>query len=229
MRPTALLAGLLVLAACQPDADAPGADAPDDGAEADVAVVTGDLAPVDDGAEDPAFAAFRDTLRAVVARRDTAALLAVVAPDARLSYGDDPGGPDGLRAMWLAGETPTGAPVWATLRRLLDGGSVDEEGAVTLPFVAALWPQDLDPFEHVAVTGRDVPARAAPDGNVVARVTEAALPVTGPASGGWRPVRLPDGREAVVADSLTASPVGYRAVFWDDGDGWLLRSFLAGD
>ena len=24
-------------------------------------------------------------------------------------------------------------------------------------------------------------------------------------------------------------PTGYRAVFWDDGDGWQLRSFLSDD
>ena len=138
-------------------------------------------------------------------------------------------GPDGLRAMWLGGSTPTGGDVWATLRRVLAGGSVDEEGAVTAPFVGALWPDHLDPFEHVAVVGPDAPAYDAPGGAVVARLTHAALPVLGPPEGGWRPVRLPDGRRAVVADSLALSPVGYRAVFWDDGDGWRLRSFLAGD
>ena len=72
MRPPLL--ALLALAACRPDAAPPPDPAPA-GPE-----VAGGLELVDDGASDPGFAAFRDTLRAVVARRDTAALLALTAP-----------------------------------------------------------------------------------------------------------------------------------------------------
>lgn len=212
----------LALGACQ-------TEAPDAGPADDVPTIVGDLVLVDDGADDPAFSAFRDSLRDAVARRDTAALLAVVAPDARLSYGDEPGGPDGLRRMWLDGETPRGEPVWAVLERVLDGGSVVEDGAVMAPSVAALWPETLDPFTHVAVPSQNVDVLDAPGGRTVARLTETVLPVAGPAADGWQPVVLPDGRRAVVAAAETLSPVGYRATFWDDGDGWHLRSFLAGD
>ena len=219
-----LLAGAagLALGACQPEAEhaAGGAGVP---------TVTGTLVLVDDGAADPAFSAFRESLRDVVARRDTAALLAVVAPGARLSYGDEPGGPEGLRRMWLDGGPPAGEAVWAVLERILNGGSVAEDGAVTVPSVAALWPEALDPFGHVAVPSQDVDALDAPGGRLVARLTETVLPVRSPAADGWQPVWLPDGREAVVAAGETLSPVGYRATFWDDGDGWRLRSFLSGD
>lgn len=227
--PLPLLAAtaLLALAACQPDAS-PELDA-DPEVPAELPTFSGDLALVDDGARDPGFSAFRDTLRAVVARRDTAALLALVAPDARLSFGDTPGGPEGVRAMWLDGEPPTGEPIWDVLDHVLDGGSVAEDGAVSVPFVAGLWPEDLDPFEHVAVPGRDVPALDAPGGEPAVRLTEVALPVDGPPEDGWWHVTLPDGRTAIVAVEDAYSPVGYRATFWDDGDGWRLRSFLAGD
>lgn len=226
--PLLLAAAALALAACQPDASPPD-EAPARSSPVDVPAFSGDLALVDDGAEDPGFAAFRDTLRAVVARRDTATLLALVAPGARLSFGDTPGGPEGLRAMWFDGETPAGEPVWGVLDHVLDGGSVSEDGAVSVPFVAGLWPETLDPFQHVAVPGHDVPALDGPGGEPVARLTEVALAVDGPPEDGWWRVELPDGRAAVVAAEDAYSPVGYRATSWDDGDGWRLRSFLAGD
>ena len=212
---------LAALLGCEPGA-APAA-APD------VPVFEGDFTLVDDAAESPAFVAFRERLADVVARRDTAALLELVASGARLSFGDAPGGPAGFRAMWFGGDPPAGEPVWDVLSRALAGGSVDEDGAVTVPFVPALWPSDLDPFSHVAVVERDVPAYSQPGGTETARLSEIAVPVLAPPLDGWRQVRLPDGRAAFVEAGRALSPVGYRAVFWDDGDGWRLRSFLAGD
>ncbi|WP_420454192.1 hypothetical protein [Rubrivirga sp.] len=212
------LFALIALAACQPDAGGAPGDAP---------VFTGDLPAADDGAEVAGFGAFRDSLRAVAARRDTAALLALVAPDALVSFGDAPGGPDGVRAVWFDAEPAE--PVWAVLGRILDGGTVEQDGAVVAPAVAALWPDALAPASHVAVPGRDVAAFDAPGGDVVARLTEIVLPTAGPASGGWQPVTLPDGRSAVVAAAEVQSPVGHRATFWDDGDGWRVRSFVADD
>lgn len=221
MRPSALLfASLLALAGC---ADTSLEDSPTEALPS----FRGDLEVVDDAGAVPAFAALRDTLRAVVARRDTAALLALVAPEARLSFGDDPPGPSGFRAIWFGGDAPE--PIWDALPRILDGGCVEEDGAVVIPAVAALWPHDLDPFAHVAVQGEDVLAFDAPGGTAVATVHRVALATAGPAADGWQPVVLPDGQEAVVSQDHVLSPVGYRATFWDDGDGWRLRAFLAGD
>ena len=217
-----LLALPVLLLACEPDASPP--DAP---AEAEVPAFRGDLTSVDDGAEIEGFSGLRDSLRAVVARRDTAALLALVAPDARLSFGDTPGGPGGFHDVWFEGDP--GEPVWDVLPRLLDGGSVEEDGAVMVPAVATLWPERLDPFANVAIPGDDVVAFDAPGGTPLATLSRVTLPTSGPPADGWRPVTLPDGRAAVVPEPAVLSPVGYRATFWDDGDGWHLRSFLTGD
>ena len=219
---TPFFAFALTLAACQPDP-----------AEPDVALApaiptyAGDLAPIDDGTAVPGFSAFRDTLRGVVARRDTTALLAAVAPGARLSFGDGDGGPEEFEQTWF--EASPDESIWAVMDHVLDNGSVEEDGAVVAPFVAGFWPDTLDPYSTVVVSGRDVPAFDRPDGAEVARLSEIALPTTAPGDDGWRPVTLPDGTGAVVAADAALSPVGYRATFWDDGDGWRLRSFLAGD
>jgi len=227
--PLALLA--LALAACQPDASAPPPETtagPPAGSPAEPTAFHGDFETADDGADDPGFAAFRDTLRAIVARRDTTALLALVGPGARLSFGDAAGGPAGLRAMWFDGARASES-LWDVLPHVLDGGSVEEDGAFVAPSVAGLWPDHLDPFETVAVVGEAVPAYDAPGGTVIAIVSSMALPRPGPPADGWQPVTLPDGREAVLKESAVYSPVGYRLTAWDDGDGWKLQTLLAGD
>ena len=224
---TAALAALTLLAlgSCQDEAP----DAPAPAEPPAVPTFTGEFTRVDDGAEDPDFAAFRDDLRDVVARRDTAALLALVAPDARLSFGDTPGGPEGFRAMWFRGAPPDARGVWDVLAHALEGGSVDEDGAITVPFLIGLWPSDADPFAHVAVLDASVAAYDQPGGSEIARLGQIIVPALAPPLDGWLQVRLPDARTGYVPDSSTYSPVGYRAVFWDDGDGWRLRSLLAGD
>ena len=194
--------------------------------------VGGTFPAVDDGADVPGFAAFRDSLRAAVARRDTAALVATVAQGARLSFGDDAGGPEGFRAMWLAGAPPAGEPVWAVLDRLLDAGSVSEDGAVTVPYVFGAWPDSVDAFTHVAVVGDDVAARTAAHDTaaVAARLSHVILAVDGPAADGFVPVRLPGGGAAFVASASTMSPAGFRATFFpDDAGAWKLQMFLSGD
>lgn len=221
MRRTLLtLAPLLVVTACTPDPSEPG---PEDALPAYV----GDLTAIDDAESVEAFSVLRDTLHAVIARRDTTALLATIAPGARLSFGDTPGGPEGFEAMWFAGEEAE--PVWDILDRILRGGCVEEDGAIVVPAIAALWPETLDPFAHVALLGDEVRALDAPGGTPLARLSRITLPITAPSSTGWQPIRLPDGTDAVVPAGAVLSPVGHRATFWDDGDGWRLQSFLSGD
>lgn len=193
--------------------------------------VEGTFLPVDDGVSDRGFAAIREQLQGVIARRDTSALLVFIGENARLSYGDDPGGPDGLRSMWLSGDPPGGEPVWDVLRRILDAGSVEVDGAITVPYVFAIWPDSIDAFSHVAVVGDSIAATVAPSdtSGVVALVSHAILPAPEPAASGYRRVRLPDGAEAYIPASAAMSPIGYRAVFWKEGSVWKLQTLLAGD
>ena len=228
LRPT-LLVALLTLAGCAdqtPDAGEPGSLATID-------------APAferhDDGAAVPGFAAFRDSLASIVARRDTLALLATVADGARLSFGDAAGGPDGFRAMWFAGTPPEGVAVWDRLASLLSAGSVDEDGAVTVPYAFGAWPDSIDAFSHVAVVPEgDAPveARAAASDTaaVVARIGSVILPREGAAAGGYQGLHTPDGATVYVPEARAMSPVGYRATFFpDDAGAWKLQTLVAGD
>ncbi len=221
-----LLASLIAVAGCADQTPAAG-DVPTIDAPA--------LERFDDGATVPGFAAFRDSLTAIVARRDTAALLATVADGARLSFGDDAGGPDGFRSMWFGGTPPEGVSAWDRLGSLLSAGSVDEDGAVIIPFVFGAWPDSIDAFSHVAVVPEGdgtVEARAAASDTsaVVARIGTVILPRDGAAAGGYQGVRTPDGQIVYVPETRAMSQTSYRATFFpDDAGAWKLQSLVAGD
>ena len=222
--PVALGLAALGLAACATDDGAP------DGAPGDEALLvfegTGEL--IDDGAGSPGFSAFRDSLRAIVARRDTSALLALVAEDAQLSYDDAPGGPDGFRAMWFEATPPE--PIWTVFDRILAAGSVEEDGAFTVPFVAGLWPEELDPGAHVVAVGDSVLALDRPGGTPLARLAGVhTLALSDSADAASWHVLLPDGRDAYIDRAQAASPIGYRATFWpSEGADYQLHVFVSG-
>ena len=194
-------------------------------------VVAGTFTPVDDGASDRGFAAFREQLQGVIARRDTMALVSMVGQGAKLSFGDDAGGPDGLRTMWFSGVPPDGESLWDVLERILGAGSVMQDDAVSVPYTYGAWPDSVDAFSHVAVVGDSVEARAnaSDTSRVVALVSYAILPVEGPPSGGFQQVRLPSGTSAYISTTAAMSPAGYRATFWKDGSVWKLQTLLSGD
>src|SRR5690606_486236 len=96
------------------------------------------LRPVDEAVDDPSFVTFRARLMASLAARDTAAVLAAFAPDARLSFGDDAPGPEGVRRLWL-GRRRAGEPtLWETLARVAAMGSVRDPNSpafVSAPYL----------------------------------------------------------------------------------------------
>ncbi|HLA63257.1 MAG TPA: SH3 domain-containing protein [Rhodothermales bacterium] len=193
------------------------------------------LRPVDQAVDDPSFVTFRARLLAALAGRDTAAVLGAFAPDARLSFGDDPPGPEGVRQMWL-GRTPRGPrSLWVTLARAVAMGSVRDSnnpGFVSAPYVYNAWPDGVDPFEHGAVVGENVRVRATPrlDGEVRGTLSYAIVPVEAwddPA--GWARIRLTDGQTGYVSTDYVWSPVGYRVGFEKQPAGWRIVFFIAGD
>ncbi|MEL6617107.1 MAG: hypothetical protein AAFQ43_15300, partial [Bacteroidota bacterium] len=190
----------LLAAACLVFVGCADGETPPPQASGAVPTFRGSFTPVDDGASVPGFSRFRDELREAVARRDTAAFLARVAPGARLSFDDVPGGPEGFREMWFSGDPPDGRDPWRVLEGVLDGGSVEEDDAVTAPFVYGLWPAEPDPLSNVAIVGGDVEAREGPSetSQVMARVGHLIVPVLAPPDDGWRLIRLPDSTAAYV-------------------------------
>jgi len=200
------------------------------------------LRPVDQATDDPAFITFRGRLLAALATRDTAAVLSAFAPDARLSFGDDPPGPDGVRRLWLGPRRGSRPTLWEALTVVLGMGSVRDAtnpAFVSAPYVYNGWPADIDPFSHGAVVGENVRVRSQPgtSGEVLATLSYAVVPVDtwGTAVGtddvpeGWTRIRLADGRTGFVSAAYLRSPVDYRAGFEKQGGSWRIVFFLAGD
>jgi hypothetical protein len=203
--------------------------------EAVTARTAGQLLPVDQAAERPDFFSFRAHLQAAVARHDAEAVMAVVHPNIRNSFGDDDGS-EAFRRGWRVNDANSG--LWAELGAVLAlGGTFQGEGRQTFvaPYTFSRWPGQYDSFEHIVLVAADVRIREAAraDGAVVARMSFAILPLARVGDPGetrsWRAVQLEGNRIGYVAAPLARSPIDYRAIFTLDDGRWQLVTFVAGD
>lgn len=195
----------------------------------------GRLCPVDEGARDASFAAFRTELAAAVAAKDEAKLLALVDPAIRTNFGGG-GGTGDFKAQWKTSSADS--PLWRELASILEhGGAFQGEGqdqSFWAPYVYAVWPDEVDAFEHVAAIRAGVPVRAEPkpDAEVVSTVDWAILGLprvnTAPPTG-WQRVKTSDGREGWAQKDDVRSPIGYRAGFSKRSGTWKMDALVAGD
>lgn len=194
------------------------------------------LAPRDDGTKDPSFAAFREGLLASVVSRDRKALEGALAPAIRYTFGDGAPTPEGFFAHW----DQAGRDVWIELEEVLTmGGTFDAEGGVrrfVAPYVFGAWPDEIDPFTHVAAICErtvvheeprdDSPAMGRLDYQVVELVLDPQY--IGPEAP-WRMVRLSSGATGYVRADCVRSQIDYRAGFEKLGEDWKMVFFVAGD
>jgi hypothetical protein len=188
------------------------------------------LRPVDEAHQNLTFDSFRNELRAAIARRDADAVLAVVDSSIKNGFGGD----DGIAAFERAWQPRSSTSrLWKELGTTLAlGGTFDDQGGFIAPYVFSRWPDSIDAFEHLAVTGSGVRVRARPAGAVTGGLTYAIVrrgENATPDDSEWTKVRLADGRTGYVASAYLRSPVGYRAFFTRPGGGWRMVMFLAGD
>jgi hypothetical protein len=187
------------------------------------------LQPRDEAARRPDFLAFRTELQAAVARRDEEAVLRIVDPGVRIDFGDG-GGIEGFtRLMRDPDEKFWDEFVWV----LAHGGTFRTPTDFDAPYTFSAWPDELDVFECLAVTGNRVRLRDAPsamarvldhlDFAIVERVVEDRE------TPGWAHVRFASGEAGYIASTYIRSPIGYRAIFNFKDGRWRLTAFIAGD
>ena len=198
------------------------------------------LKPVDEGAKDASFAAFRKKLLEAVRRRDSEFVLGVVHPGIRNTFGMD----DGLRLFrekWQPERADSA--LWAELETILTAGGkfrIDRGSKrFWAPYAyAAEWPKGFDdPFSaHSAIMGKDVRLRAAPraDAAVVALLTYNIVetlgePVDDRKGGKWVKVCASTGLEGYVAGQYVRHPLDYRAAFTKIDGRWMMTALVAGD
>lgn len=245
MKNALLIALLLVCAACRersapepPAADATAAvsdtvtepapapdTAPPPPAAAAPAVAGPKLRPVDEGAGDPALAAYRNELLAAVRARDVEKIVALSDPKIRTSFGGGSGADD-LRRMLRDEKTV------ADLEQLLTlGGSfrgAGDQRSFWAPYVYSAWPEEHDAFESLAVVGENVPLRQS-DAAGAATIATLSYDIVKPSEAPGTNVKTADGRSGWVDPERLRSPVGYRAGFLQSGGRWRMNALVAGD
>ena len=187
------------------------------------------LEPVDEASRRSDFLDFRRRLQDSIARRDEAALLSMVHPKVRTSFGDG-GGIDEFRKEHLQNKAKGFWEEFALILRL--GGRFRGNDAFDAPYTFSAWPDDLDSFECLAVIGSRVRVRAAP--GLSARILTALdFAVVRRASGsetpGWRRIQLADGRTGYISSRYVRSPIDHRALFGLENGRWWLMAYVAGD
>jgi hypothetical protein len=191
------------------------------------------LLPVDRSVRDTSLQALLDEIRAIVRRRDSKALCALMPPDFKVEF-DAGKGPAMFRRQWSPDASTS--PVWAVLHRLLSlGGTFYSDSLFALPYVYTRFPLDLDRLSYVVAAG-EVPMYADPNpaGARVGVLTHAIVPLVTPLTPPAMLVQLP--RVAVrhpergvcyVAGTDVYSPAGHRAFFEKRQGRWHWLSLAA--
>ena len=193
------------------------------------AVLPTQIPPVDQCTADPSFVQFRSELRRTIAKRDTDALLKVVADDVHASLGGHIGKKDFIELWQL--DRPMSSKVWKELGDALRLGCTMSNGVATAPSFEDQLGGDRDAFETmIALPGARLLRRPNDGASVVANLKWNVLTMREAWDGGpWIAVRLDDGRSGFVRRALARSPIDYRAWFRKREGKWRMEGFLAGD
>jgi|SRR5690349_10500679 len=183
--------------------------------------------PIDEAPRSRTLTAFRSRLLRAIERRDTAAVLATVAPNIGLGFGGD-AGIDEFRGMLKLPAT------WRDLHDILThGGTFGSDSTFYAPYWCNVIHLSVDAFEAWIVIDSAVPVRSAPRvaASVVTSLTYAVVRKdrSVPGTPGWEPITLADGRHGWVNAAQLRSPIGMRVGLFRKGGRWWLGSYFGGD
>lgn len=197
------------------------------------------LAPVDEAAKDASWVSFRNRLLAALDKRDRKFVLSILDRNIRNTL-DTPRGIAAFRKQWNLDADDS--PIWRELPAALFLGSAwlkPEKGPRELcsPYVAVKWPEDIDPFDHGAITVKEALVKAAPSAESMTLATLAydIVPVSdwevadqaAEAKQKWVKIRF-KGTDAYVPEEQIRSPVEHRACFVKTENGWRMAAFVVG-
>jgi len=194
------------------------------------------LLPVDEASSDPSFATFRETLKGVVKRKDTTALLAVIDPKIRASFGAENGLP-AFRKMWKLDQSDS--KLWRELEEVLRlGGSFktlpDGPKVFWAPYTFSNFPEDgSDAFTTLIVIDSDVPLKseARASSKTLGTLSHDLVQIASGDrfDGDWRKVVTSNGVSGYLPGAKVRSHIDYRAGFEKKTGQWTMTIFVAGD
>jgi hypothetical protein len=214
-------------------------------------VANADLAPPDpqrpsalslnpryDARVDASFDKFRTDLLATIAVKDTKALLDIVPEDIRISFGDTNG-----RAAFINEWKPEdpNSKIWDVMKLVVEnGGTFKTPTQFVAPYVYAIFPEDRDAFEFVAVVSAAATLKTEPnpEADVVTPLNYDIVKMLDASqlksqhectNADWLKVQTDAGQEGHVMCAEVRSPIDYRAFFEKQGDKWMMTILIAGD
>ena len=197
------------------------------------------FAPIDEGANDASWQAYKARLLAALEKKNRQALMAAVDPN--VDNGPDvKRGVSEFRRRWDFDKDKS--PMWDELRKALSLGGAyvkNDRGPrrFCTPYVAAKWPTTHDPFAFGAITARDVLVKSEPssESRTLGTVTHLVVKVhdwevadkTQGFAQNWTKIELRD-TPGYVPEEQIRSPIEHMACFSVSGGAWRLTSFTAG-
>ncbi|MGB7069859.1 MAG: SH3 domain-containing protein [Pyrinomonadaceae bacterium] len=195
--------------------------------------------PVDEGESDPSFSAFRKKLIEAANKRDAEYILSILDPKIKNSFGGD-GGIEEFKEAWKINSPDS--KFWGELLAAISNGGYmsNEKDQFSAPYLFEGLPDNLDPFEHEAIFGKDVRLRAKPDldSEVVATLSYNVVRVDNENSVkkensdsefSWLKVETLGGLKGFVKAEFVRSSIDYRALFAKQDGEWKMDVFIAGD
>ncbi len=194
--------------------------------------------PVDEGAKDKSFSAFRAKLIEAVNNHDKKYVLGVLDQNIKSSFGGDNGISD-FKQLWEIDNSKS--KLWEELlTALTNGGVFLDKNTFTAPYTFKTFPEDLGAFEHQVIFGNNVNLRAKPDlsAEIISQLSYNVVKVDLENSVGkkseeqnysWLKVETLGGKKGFVSAEYVRSPIDYRAIFTKENGKWKMTAFVAGD
>jgi len=202
------------------------------------------LIPIDDAASDKDFLIYIEKFKKDVKDKNFESLKKSIAPDVLYEI-ESVNGLKGFIKTWKLDKNPKKSDFWFEIDRILSMGSAyfnDEKTSHVYPYLFVTFPSDYDSYEYIAVTGKKVNVRKAPDAKspVIETVDyEIVKPMhvepepkndkIDGINGTWIMVKTGSGKEGYIFNQFLHSPLGYRAIFEKRDGRWMMTIFLAGD
>jgi len=199
------------------------------------------LYPLDQAEQNSDFLEFRRRLIQAVEDKDLDFLLSCVDDSIRYTFGVNEG-VSGFLQAWELDTNPEQSRFWDEMEQVLKlGGEFTnlEKTIFTAPYVYSSFPEEIDPFQHVAITDREVKVYQEPklsadilgvlNYSIVQNLTHNGRYRFEHEDRYWRKIESFSGHSGFVLDQYTRSPIDYRASFQFSDGTWKLIFFVAGD
>jgi hypothetical protein len=189
------------------------------------------LPPVDEGAGDSSWAAFKKRLMTAIEKKDKQFLLSILDPKVR-SQDERARGVATFRKQWELDAADS--PVWRELANALALGTAYVKRGdkapreLCAPYVLGHWPGDFAPATHAVAVGRDTLVQAEPSSTSASlgKLSYDIVPVTdwevddkADPKQKWVRIRYKQ-RDGYVPEELLRSPIEHAACFVKGPNGW---------